>query len=1792
MNSSNSWTIILLTAIYFVSISAQDENVTARKPDIIGPRNRQVSQSYRRQSPDVISLKSPTQSDYISNYKRTPTNQNLSQSLDVSRNNYDPFHIKYVIQSSKQSNQTSSTHQQNQLNNLSILNPPSNVEAAIEKLCDDDQTPVFVGNSPTHHQFNANNSQANYVCQSIKQSCKKWGICSQKCEQDEESKLIKCSCSTGYYLAEDKFTCKSSSNVTALVIYSIRNEIKSYELDSKSTHQRPKPLITGLKNSIALDFFYQPKGGYIFWTDVAEERIYRGTIADGSVTNVDFIVQGGLATAEGLAVDWIGRNIYWVESTLDQIEVASINGTGRHALIAGGIENPRAIALDPRYGYLFWSDWDKTNPRIERASMSGEDRQTIYRMRVNNSWPNGLTLDYDNVRLYWIDASTDSIHSTDYDGKDYIEILKDQTFFGHPFAITLFENNVYWTDWRTSSVSMANKFTGSNTIGIQRMSSRPFDIKVYHPNRQPKMMSNLHPCMVNNGNCSQLCLISTSSTRKCACAQLMMLASDQRTCVPDEKVLLIGKPNEISVLSIKQPLYHIVSPISISKIVYPKQFEFDARTKRIFWVDSHLNEVKRVHLTASSIETIIDVIIESPTAIALDWLSRNIYVTSTKPKQSSKIYISNLDGEYISVLLDSSNGLIAPRSLAVHPTLGLLFMVDEWSVNDKESGNYETIIAMFGMDGSDKRIVSKRSTNSKLENPSNLTVDYETNRLYWINSKENASSIQYYDITEEKVHTIWDDSLMSSGEQINPTVMCIDGGFLIFNSRNQTKFDHLFKAPIDNLKNRTILKSQNLEELSAIKVYNASVQSGSNVCSYNNGGCSQLCVPSNSTHRRCKCTIGFNTNPVNETQCIGKDEFLIFAYNWGMRGVSLEPGSSSDDLYLPPIHKAYKASSIDFVHKDNLIYWVDSDEGSIARINRDTTGYKVIVQNLEQEESISIDWVAGNIYWIDPYYDIIEVARLNGSNRYVIVSGNMDRANNIVVAPLYGYIAWSDSGTPPKIEVARLDGSDRKVIVNSTLGHIYDLAIDHQENFIYWLDSINHRVERVKPDGSHRHQILPHPSTTELIQSFHHPVGIAVFRDHLYVADSIYHSGSIVRYNKKHMNQTKEEIIQHDLGDGIKDIAIFSSQTIPSSNYNPCSKNNGGCEDLCFFMGEKGLRKCVCYHGQLMKDGVSCQPYDTFVMYSWLHQIDSLHIKYSDSPGNSPYKQIVQDNRSSIISLALDYEAQRIIYSEIAEGQICSIHFNGSDHKILVEKQGFVEGVTFMENQLFWTSISDCTISRLNTTSSGVRRICQQSETCTESTVEKLVRLTSDDKPRGIVFDKCSSYIYWTNWNNNNPSIQRASPTKGYQVESIITTAIKVPNGITIDHQQRKLYWCDARLDKIEYCDMDGTNRLILLQQSTQHPFALAVWGDHVVWTDWLVRGVFKANKYNGYNITQVKKMAHRPMGIVVASPDIYECPSDQCTIITCQSEETCISKRGIETCVSKVNSSHDVVSPPRYHCNQTENITQCNFSTVDVNDQLDLRNIVENKKTIDIDSVKWVTSNSSLTPTTTEDIHISTSKTDKQTFASSTSTTAKPSNVDSTNTQKYNNAQDNSTVNTINGNQKDDRLYPDKTGCGIKQFRCYLSEITICIDQESICDGKNDCLANEDEFQCKDTPDAAGKLKSHQNWQQFFLIIAFVITALLLAMILTFGGKGHRRRWLSMNNNGFSHRRLFDENCRSNIEISNPMFDKDDSGDVLQCPFSIDLNERSTNFTNPLLIVGPRRGKDYDGEEVEWNLR
>ena len=61
-----------------------------------------------------------------------------------------------------------------------------------------------------------------------------------------------------------------------MVIFSRRHEIRQLNMKDSSKVS----LVSGLRNTIALDFLWEKK--YLFWTDVGDDKIYRGTIMSNS----------------------------------------------------------------------------------------------------------------------------------------------------------------------------------------------------------------------------------------------------------------------------------------------------------------------------------------------------------------------------------------------------------------------------------------------------------------------------------------------------------------------------------------------------------------------------------------------------------------------------------------------------------------------------------------------------------------------------------------------------------------------------------------------------------------------------------------------------------------------------------------------------------------------------------------------------------------------------------------------------------------------------------------------------------------------------------------------------------------------------------------------------------------------------------------------------------------------------------------------------------------------------------------------------------------------------------------------------------------------------------------------------------------------------------------------------------------------------------------------------------------------------------------------------------------------
>src|SRR5438105_2170635 len=86
---------------------------------------------------------------------------------------------------------------------------------------------------------------------------------------------------------------------------------------------------------------------------------------------------------------------------------------------------------------MYWSDW-ASKPRIERSAMDGTKRVAIV---ATVGKANGLTVDYQLKKLFWIDLDLLIIESSNFDGTKRRKILGDGAL-RQPYGFDLYQVSV------------------------------------------------------------------------------------------------------------------------------------------------------------------------------------------------------------------------------------------------------------------------------------------------------------------------------------------------------------------------------------------------------------------------------------------------------------------------------------------------------------------------------------------------------------------------------------------------------------------------------------------------------------------------------------------------------------------------------------------------------------------------------------------------------------------------------------------------------------------------------------------------------------------------------------------------------------------------------------------------------------------------------------------------------------------------------------------------------------------------------------------------------------------------------------------------------------------------------------------------------------------------------------------------------------------------------------------------------------------------------------------------------
>jgi len=1373
-------------------------------------------------------------------------------------------------------------------------------------------TPICYCKDGFHLKKDGKTCEDNNECESSVSKC------DQKCINMRGG--FKCDCARGY-IFEPPTTCRFNTTMGAELIYADITSISRFEL-STGHHET---FVRNHTRIVALDF--DVRVGKVFFTDVTDNKIHVTFFAkDTHSMKAKVVASTGLSVPDGLAVDWITKNIYFAESSARLIYVCNSNDSIRTTLISTDIHIPRGLAIDPRDGFLFISDWG-LNAHIERAWMDGTNRHFIVTEKIE--WPNGLTLDYATRTVYWADARLDYIGATDYFGHGRRKVVDGVK---HPFALTLFEENLYYTDWAHRGIVRVSK-DGYTSVGKEIMKdnlTRPMDIHVYHLSRQPTAYN---PCEHRNGGCQHLCVILPKRRAACLCGYGYQRSQDNKSCSAIGSFLLYARNSELRGISLNPSEKHdsVIPILGMNNIV---GVDFDSRDEKVFFTDVKLGKIGMSPLDGSSLpKFIISGDLQNPDGISVDWIGRNIYWTDARTVGTPEIAASRLNGQFRKTLI--ANGLQSPRAIAVHPVKGYLFYTD-WARPAKIGRSY--------MDGSHHILLIN---GSKIGWPNGLAIDFEQDFIYWADAKTD---------TVERMHVDGSGREIVISNLRHPFGLALNSDRIFFSDWQDRAIISVSRR---NITERVVLR-KGLVGLMELQVYDRALQKGNNSCFENR--CAQLCLATPQGHS-CACGNNFTLNEDNRTcsergsakptricaqdlfqcangRCIrerwrcdgdrdcedGSDESAT-----ACQAITCSPGSFTcgTNRCIPLSWKC-----------DNERDCADgSDESNCSKIMHNCTASQFSCDNgrcvprrwtcdddndcgdWSDEASCSKRTCSISQFACDATRCISKRWRCDGepdcprgtdeegcAERRCSEIGKFKCNSGICIDLKYRCNGDNDCG----------DGSDEKdcgFCGNGTCGSCREETEFKCGNGR--CISNNYICDFYDDCGDNSDETGPcNLLNCTSLSSFKCRNGYCLPHD--WKCDGANDCGDasdeegcdgnafvkktcLPGKNWPCSNESKC-IELKSLCDGKNDCKDESDEGA-GCKYYQCRVFNGGCSHKCFVA--PGGVACGCPSGMKLKnDSKSCEDINECLTPNICSQ-RCVNVKrsyrcycaegyvlrknrrtcsavgpeplliYSDRREIRLYRMRTKEagtiipDLTNAIGLDFDWKEQMVYWSDVNEDRIERAFLNGTGRRVIVSS-GLIapEGVAvdWIARNLYWTDTKTDTIdaSRL------------------DGSLRAVIISSGLDSPRAISLDPKYGYLFWSDW-GKVPCIER-SDMDGKNRKVIARNNLKWPNGLTLDYPNRLVYFMDAKADTLEHVTYDGLRRTKVVEKSVIiHPFALTMFEDFIYYSDWKQpAGIMRISKANRGGKFIIQQDLNKPMNLKIVHPVLQPVSKNYCSQNNC----------------------------------------------------------------------------------------------------------------------------------------------------------------------------------------------------------------------------------------------------------------------------------------------------------------------
>lgn len=470
-----------------------------------------------------------------------------------------------------------------------------------------------------------------------------------------------------------------------------------------------------------------------------------------------------------------------------------------------------------------------------RANLDGTNLTTI----VKHKSVTKICLDHKRKKIFFADEYN-GIISVDYEGKNEV-VFKN---FEFPIMnLEIIAEKLFWQPYPTLNGLKSNRLffycnvnykicENHKTLSIYRE-----NLKIFKGHVDLSLSNEMkNPCEINNGYCSDLCLLTSAQNRRCACHLGSKLNFHHKVCSPVTDFIMYTENNIVKAISVE-------NPATFKDIIIPKHFtvnysigkntvDFDYDLQNDNFIFSDGNSIYIMKIVNGNSQKLIasasfDYHIND---ISLDQLSNNLYYFEQSNSNNGGGYLRvlssiNSNTNFKKTLLKTVNSNDQVFHLYVWENLGNLIYT-RWE-NRKD-------IHSMKIDGS--KTVNLHPLENIFTPNIVLGIDYDDNQLYFVD-EHKKEFISHVDLDFNNF------TMQSHFLPVNDMKSLYINKQHIYVS-NQTSIWRMDKNNNNNSIQIVPKYGNNLEKkISGVKLFSTSrvFNKTNNPCAYKNGNCQQFC---------------------------------------------------------------------------------------------------------------------------------------------------------------------------------------------------------------------------------------------------------------------------------------------------------------------------------------------------------------------------------------------------------------------------------------------------------------------------------------------------------------------------------------------------------------------------------------------------------------------------------------------------------------------------------------------------------------------------------------------------------------------------------------------------------------------------------------------------------------------------------------------------------------------------------------------------------------------------------------